>query len=175
LFVPGTNTYLVGKGNRKILIDAGEGEDGYLSLLKESLKSISPDAYISDILITHCHHDHWRGVPDILSSELNDSVLPIRVHKFPLDKSGQDHHNHMDFFPRNIELEDLHDHQVFYLDNDIELEEQSDNLTTTTLHVMHTPGHAEDHCCFWLEEEKVVFTGDCVLGHGYVVFNELDD
>jgi glyoxylase-like metal-dependent hydrolase (beta-lactamase superfamily II) len=44
---------------------------------------------------------------------------------------------------------------------------------TTTLHVLHTPGHAGDHCCFWLEEENSVFTADCILGHGSVVFNDL--
>lgn len=60
LFVlTGTNTYLIGLGPRKILLDSGEGELGYLPLLQQSLKSISPDAFISDILISHCHHDHW--------------------------------------------------------------------------------------------------------------------
>jgi glyoxylase-like metal-dependent hydrolase (beta-lactamase superfamily II) len=32
------------------------------------------------------------------------------------------------------------------------------------LHVMHTPGHAPNHLCFLLEEERVLFTGDTVLG-----------
>jgi len=31
------------------------------------------------------------------------------------------------------------------------------------LEVIHTPGHASDHLCFFLEEERVLFTGDHVL------------
>jgi len=32
-----------------------------------------------------------------------------------------------------------------------------------------TPGHAADHCCFWLEAERAMFTGDHVLGRGTTV------
>jgi glyoxylase-like metal-dependent hydrolase (beta-lactamase superfamily II) len=33
-----------------------------------------------------------------------------------------------------------------------------------TLVAVHTPGHASDHLCYYLREEKAVFTGDVVLG-----------
>jgi glyoxylase-like metal-dependent hydrolase (beta-lactamase superfamily II) len=37
------------------------------------------------------------------------------------------------------------------------------------LRPLPTPGHAADHCCFVLEAEQAVFTGDHVLGRGTTV------
>jgi len=37
------------------------------------------------------------------------------------------------------------------------------------LTAMHTPGHAGDHLCYVLEEERAVFSGDHVLGRGTTV------
>jgi glyoxylase-like metal-dependent hydrolase (beta-lactamase superfamily II) len=40
---------------------------------------------------------------------------------------------------------------------------RSGNLNLTAL---YTPGHSSDHVCFWIETDRVVFTGDLVLGRG---------
>jgi glyoxylase-like metal-dependent hydrolase (beta-lactamase superfamily II) len=42
------------------------------------------------------------------------------------------------------------------------------------LEVLHTPGHASDHLCFFLEEERVLFTGDTVLSGTTSVINPPD-
>jgi glyoxylase-like metal-dependent hydrolase (beta-lactamase superfamily II) len=31
---------------------------------------------------------------------------------------------------------------------------------------LYTPGHSADHLCFWIEEDRAIFTGDLVLGRG---------
>lgn len=37
---------------------------------------------------------------------------------------------------------------------------------TLNVTALHTPGHSADHLSFWLADDRVVFTGDLVLGKG---------
>jgi glyoxylase-like metal-dependent hydrolase (beta-lactamase superfamily II) len=37
---------------------------------------------------------------------------------------------------------------------------------TLNLTALHTPGHSSDHLCFWISEDRALFTGDLVLGKG---------
>ncbi|KAI8087806.1 beta-lactamase-like protein [Gilbertella persicaria] len=158
----GTNTYLVGTGNRKVLIDCGDGHPDYVPLLIESLKSIHPEAYLSDILISHCHKDHWGGLDSIMVSELNKQQT-IQVHKFPFLAENKLFKYFMGTFPASVVPHDLVDNQVFVVDEQVHIR------------VIHTPGHAKDHCAFYLEEEDTVFTADCILGHGSVAFEDLTE
>ncbi|OJJ49146.1 hypothetical protein ASPZODRAFT_91468 [Penicilliopsis zonata CBS 506.65] len=60
----GTNTYLIGRGAQRILIDTGEGKPGWTSRLQSVLRE--EKATINKALITHWHHDHVGGIPDLL-------------------------------------------------------------------------------------------------------------
>ncbi|KAL4742487.1 beta-lactamase-like protein [Aspergillus similis] len=60
----GTNTYLVGQGPRRILIDTGEGKQSWAAHLKKVLSD--ENATVHQALVTHWHHDHVGGISDLL-------------------------------------------------------------------------------------------------------------
>jgi glyoxylase-like metal-dependent hydrolase (beta-lactamase superfamily II) len=138
---PGTNTYLVGTGPRRILLDTGEGRAEYLPVLDRALARAG-GVSIQEIVLTHGHPDHMGGVVAVL-----DRYGPLRVSKRPWP--GVDERYPVDVTP----LAD------------------GDRVTCegATLRAIHTPGHAEDHLCFRLEEEGSLFSGDNVLGVGTTV------
>lgn len=59
----GTNTYLVGSGPRRLLIDTGEGNPSWIAALRRTLAE--EKASISATLITHWHGDHVGGIRDV--------------------------------------------------------------------------------------------------------------
>jgi len=61
----GTNTYILGTGPTRLLIDTGEGKPAWLTSLKSVLAS--ENISISHALLTHWHPDHVGGVKDLLS------------------------------------------------------------------------------------------------------------
>jgi len=69
----GTNTYLVGSGSSRILIDTGEGVDAYEANLKKAVEG-SGCKDIEHILITHNHPDHVGGIKSVLKQFPGASV-----------------------------------------------------------------------------------------------------
>ena len=74
---PGTNTYLVGTGESRILLDTGDGRDEYLPVLERAMDFAGCRA-LQEIVLTHGHPDHIGGVQSIL-----DRFGPLRVSKMP--------------------------------------------------------------------------------------------
>jgi len=77
----GTNTYLVGTGTKRILIDTGEGKPAWIELLRQVLEE--EKASISTVLLTHWHHDHVGGV-----AQVRDLQPGVEIRKF-VSPSGQ--------------------------------------------------------------------------------------
>ena len=60
----GTNTYIVGSGCTRILIDTGQGIPNWAQALSDILTQ--QNITISHVLLTHWHGDHTGGVPDLI-------------------------------------------------------------------------------------------------------------
>jgi glyoxylase-like metal-dependent hydrolase (beta-lactamase superfamily II) len=137
---PGTNTFLVGTGRRRILIDTGQGAKAYLQSLQRAMAACGCDG-VQEIVLTHGHVDHRGGI-----AQLIERFGPLRVSKLPGpedENAGRD---------------------VTTIDEGAVIETEG-----ATLRALHTPGHASDHLCFWLDEESALFSGDNVLGVGTTV------
>jgi glyoxylase-like metal-dependent hydrolase (beta-lactamase superfamily II) len=116
-----------------ILLDTGAGVPEYMNGL-ESYLGERGWKRPSRVVLTHRHRDHLGGVP-----HLRERFRGLRIGKMI-------HHDAE--LPEGVE--DLRDGATIEADG-------------ATLVALHTPGHASDHLCYYLVEERAVFTGDVVL------------
>jgi len=137
---PGTNTYLVGTGASRILLDTGSGHAEYLPVLDAALARVG--CRVQEIVLTHGHPDHIGGAASVISRHGS-----LRVSKRPHARFDAAH---------PVEITPIDDGDVVRTEG-------------ATLRALHTPGHAADHLCFVLEEEGSIFSGDNVLGVGTTV------
>ncbi|XP_035738349.1 beta-lactamase-like protein 2 homolog isoform X1 [Vespa mandarinia] len=154
----GTNTYLIGSGTRRVLIDTGDIETSaeYIKLLKNVL--IEENATIEHVIITHWHHDHIGGINSVqellMTTKPNDN--PPTIWKLPTYEKLQ-------VTPDLLkQCKSLKDEQIIEVEG-------------TKIQVKHTPGHTTDHVCLLLKDEHSLFSGDCILGEGTAVFEDLHD
>jgi ribonuclease/clavin/mitogillin len=138
---PGTNTYLVGTGSERILLDTGSGLQAYLPVLEDAMKQAGCDS-LQEIVLTHGHPDHIGGI-----AQVRERFGPLEVKKMPWPGNDENYSN---------EISEIGDGAVVRTEG-------------ATLRALHTPGHARDHLCFLLEEERALFSGDNVLGVGTTV------
>ena len=143
---PGTNTYLLGGGERNewAVIDPGPAMDDHVA----AVLAAAPGP-IRWIFATHTHKDHSPATPALKAH--SGATVYGRVADHP---QWQD--------------------TSFVPDTPLKGGERFDLPGDTALRVIHTPGHASNHLCYLLEQERLLFTGDHVMQASTVVINPPD-
>ncbi|MEQ1868832.1 MAG: MBL fold metallo-hydrolase [Vicinamibacterales bacterium] len=136
----GNWTYLIMGGGSAALIDAGVGRPEHLAAIAGTLAASG--STLDTLIVTHGHNDHVNGTPHLQAAYPGLSCL-----KYPWPEEDR---------KLPIMWERLADQQHV-------------SAGATTLAVVHTPGHAPDHCALWHEASRTLFTGDLVIPGGSVV------
>jgi len=87
-----------------------------------------------------------------------DKNSECKVWKYP----RVDAPDNYDEIPKSVELLKLTNGQEFTVDG-------------ASVKVVYTPGHTTDHVVLLLKEDESLFSGDCILGEGTAVFEDLYD
>lgn len=140
-----TNCYIVNKEGSSfcIVIDPGEEADKIASYIrKKGWKN-------EGILLTHGHFDHITGVSELVS------LVGGKVYAYEGEKElmGDPRQNGSMMMGYELAIEPeclLRDGQQF-------------SVAGMDFKVLHTPGHTKGSCCYYAEEEKILFSGDTIF------------
>jgi glyoxylase-like metal-dependent hydrolase (beta-lactamase superfamily II) len=142
---PGTNTYIVGDLEAGDLAVIDPGPA--IDSHLEALLAVVGQR-LRWILCTHTHKDHSPGVVALKTATGAQAIgMPPPPH------SNQD----QTFVPDRV-----------FADGD------RLQVGGSTLRAVHTPGHASNHLCWLLEEERLLFTGDHIMQGSTVVISPPD-
>ncbi|GAB1317250.1 hypothetical protein MFIFM68171_07460 [Madurella fahalii] len=159
----GTNTYLVGTGPKRLLIDTGEGKPSWIAALKRTLAD--EEASITAAIITHWHGDHTGGIRDLTAAWPS-----TKVYKHAPDAGQLDLSDGQTFHVDDASLTAVHtpghtaDHMVL-------LFAEEDAMFTGDNVLGHGTAVFEDLAAYMgsLERMRKLFRGRAYPGHGAVV------
>lgn len=140
-----TNCYIVNKKGSSacIVIDPGEEADKIARYIRK--KGLINEG----ILLTHGHFDHITGVSELIS------LVGGKLYAYEGEKELM-----MD--PRMNGCV-MMGYEVAIEPEYLLRDGQTLEIAGMQFQVLHTPGHTSGSCCYYMEEEKVLFSGDTIF------------
>lgn len=160
----GTNTYLLGRGPQRLLIDTGEGKPSWIAAVKRTLAE--ENASITSALISHWHPDHVGGIQDLLALSPTTKVYKNQ----PDMEHEEDISDGQTFHAEGVTLTAHHtpghtvDHMVFVL-------AEEDAMFTADNVLGHGTAVFEDLSTYLtsLHKMRTLSDGRAYPGHGPVI------
>lgn len=166
------NSYFIRGSERNLLIDTGFNRDECREAMDQAIQDLDFSMDNTDIFITHIHSDHSglagylaRPGTQVYTGEYTQQCLcnPDTMSYFAdmIKQSGlmemglsTDRSIHPGYKFRSIPVGNVNVIQ----DGDII------QVADFTLQCINTSGHAPDHMCLYDKEQKILFSGDHILG-----------
>jgi recombination protein RecT len=159
---PGTNSYIIGTADTGyIVVDPGPNDAAHIQRLFEATQGD-----ILKIVCTHSHSDHSPGAKPLQALCSSDSASKPQIYGLP---SGAHASSNSFFVPDKT----LQNKERFSLVSR-RLGAEFDDKLATTIEVIFTPGHAENHVCLALVEDGLLLSGDHILNGSTTVINPPD-
>lgn len=147
-----TNCYFIIKDDKCIIFDCG-GSLEVLNFLEEN--KLTP----IKVFLTHGHYDHMSGI-EMLRTKYNDiEVIACGIEKDLIEDPSKN--MSAKFHVKPITLD-----KVTYINNG----DVIDSLGYKIKMIL-TPGHTSGSCCYYIESEKLLFSGDTLFKETYGRFD----
>jgi len=163
------NVYLVVDGGQAAMIDAGFSEGDSVQERLAYLKGL-PGLRVAYIVLTHHHFDHSGGAHALREATgarvvMHREEAPLLEaaarEETPSDMEAPEEMREARQRMRRWRQEAARGRPDILVDDNDRL-----RVGAASLRIVHAPGHTAGHVCVFLEEERVLFSGDNVLGMG---------
>jgi len=164
------NVFLVHDGDEGALVDAGFGDDESFKARSEYLAGL-PGLKLRYIIITHHHYDHSSGAHRL--REATGARIVVHRDEEALLLAPENETGDMEIPEELKEAREQAKKWRAEAAKAVPDERVADgdvlNVGALRLRMVHAPGHTAGHLCVFLEDERVLFAGDNVLGVGTTV------